>query len=111
MSDKNIKEPSVKEEKKAVSVVKDNKPINDDKKKGKETRPNKDKKPNIFVRFWKKTKEIFSELRKVTWPSMAKTVKQTGVVLGVTLFFVVTIGAFNFLFSYLYTLMTGVSMF
>ena len=77
-------------------------------KKNAKTRSNKEQKPNIFVRFWKKMKEVFSELKKVTWPSFAKTVKQTGVVIGVTLFFIVVIGGFNALFLYLYTLMTGI---
>lgn len=43
----------------------------------------KEKKSN--KNFTKKTKEIFSELKKVTWPGFAKTVKQTGVVLGFVL--------------------------
>ena len=29
------------------------------------------KKPNIFVRMGRKIKEVFSELKKVTWPSLA----------------------------------------
>ena len=33
----------------------------------------------------KKTSEVFSELKKVSWPSFGKTVKQTGVVLGFVL--------------------------
>ena len=37
--------------------------------------------PNIFVRFGRKVKEIFSELKKVTWPSFGKVVKTTAVVL------------------------------
>ena len=35
---------------------------------------NKNKKPNIFVRMGRKIKEIFSELKKVTWPSLLVTV-------------------------------------
>ena len=60
----------------------------------------KDKKPNAFVRFFKglgrKFKEMFSELKKVTWPDFAKVVKQTGVVLGVVLVFLVVIAAVDF---------------
>ncbi|MBO5783184.1 MAG: preprotein translocase subunit SecE [Clostridia bacterium] len=41
----------------------------------------KSDKPNIFVRFGRKVKEIFSELKKVTWPSFGKVVKTTAVVL------------------------------
>lgn len=58
---------------------------------------NKNKKPNAFVRFFKgigkKCKEVFSELKKVTWPSFPKVVKQTGVVLGVILVFLIFVTA------------------
>ena len=60
----------------------------------------KDKKPNAFVRFFKglgrKIKEMFSELKKVTWPDFAKVMKQTGIVLGVVLVFLVVIAAVDF---------------
>lgn len=36
-------------------------------------------------------KELFSELKKVTWPSFLTVVKQTGVVLLVTLFFLLVL--------------------
>ena len=35
------------------------------------------KKPNIFVRMGRKLKEVFSELKKVSWPSFGKVVKHT----------------------------------
>ncbi len=47
------------------------------------------KKPNIFKRFGKKCKEVFAELKKVTWPSFGKVVKHTGVVLAVVAIFLV----------------------
>ncbi len=56
----------------------------------------KDKKPNIFVRMGRKIKDIFSELKKVAWPSFGKVVKQTGIVLVVVLIFLVVITAFDF---------------
>lgn len=60
----------------------------------------KDKKPNVFVRFFKwigrKFKEMFSELKKVTWPDLAKVIKQTGIVLGVVLVFLVIVTAIDF---------------
>lgn len=62
------------------------------------------KKPNIFVRIGRKIKEVFSELRKVTWPTIGKTVKQTGVVLVVVLFFLVIITGVSFGLSVLYDL-------
>lgn len=42
---------------------------------------NKNKKPNIFVRMGRKIKEIFSELKKVIWPSFKTVLKQLGCVL------------------------------
>ena len=60
----------------------------------------KDKKPNAVAGFFKglgrKFKEMFSELKKVTWPDFAKVVKQTGVVLGVVLVFLVVIAGVDF---------------
>ncbi len=67
-------------------------------KKGTESK--KDKKPNVFVRIgrWFKTKfsGMASELKKVTWPKFSKVVKQTGVVLGIILFFLVIVTAIDF---------------
>ena len=54
------------------------------------------KKPNIFVRFGRKMKDVFSELKKVSWPGFPKVVKQTGVVIVVVLAFLVVISAFDF---------------
>ncbi len=54
------------------------------------------KKPNIFVRFGKKLKETFSELKRVSWPSFPKVVKATCVVLVVVITFTVIITAINF---------------
>lgn len=44
-------------------------------------KPNKNKKPNVFKRMWGKIKEIFSELKKVTWPDFKTVMKQLGCVL------------------------------
>lgn len=52
---------------------------------------NQNKKPNIFVRFGRKMKEVFSELKKVSWPTFGKVVKNTGIVLVVVLVFLVVI--------------------
>ena len=50
------------------------------------------KKKEFFLKRWgKKLKEVFSELKKVSWPSFSKVVKQTGVVIGVVCIFVVVI--------------------
>ena len=56
----------------------------------------KEKKPNFFTRIGLKIKDVFSELKKVSWPSFAKIVKQTGIVLVVVLIFLVIITAFDF---------------
>ncbi len=56
----------------------------------------KDGKPGFFKRIGIKIKDVFSELKKVTWPTFPKVVKQTGVVLAVVLIFLVVITAFDF---------------
>ena len=56
----------------------------------------KEKKPNFFTKLGAKIKDVFSELKKVSWPSFAKVVKQTGIVLVVVLVFLVIISAFDF---------------
>ncbi len=52
-------------------------------------------KPNIFKRIGTKCKDIFSELKKVAWPSFPKVVKETGVVILVVLAFLIVITAFD----------------
>ena len=56
----------------------------------------KNKKPGFFKRMGAKIKEVFSELKRVSWPTFPKVVKQTGVVLVVVLLFLVVISAFDF---------------
>jgi preprotein translocase SecE subunit len=56
----------------------------------------KTKKPNIFKRMGAKIKDVFSELKKVSWPTFSKVVKQTGIVLAVVAIFLVVITAFDF---------------
>lgn len=57
---------------------------------------NKDvKKPGIFARMGKKMKEVFSELKRVTWPTFPKVVKSTCVVLVVVLIFTVVVTGIN----------------
>lgn len=52
-------------------------------KENKKGKQKKDKKPKKSLA--KKTGEIFSELKKVSWPSFGKVVKQTSIVLGFVL--------------------------
>lgn len=50
-------------------------------------------------------KELGSEIKKVTWPSFPTVVKQTGVVLMVTLFFLLVLMGMDALLGYLYDLL------
>lgn len=52
-------------------------------------------------------RDFFSELKKVTWPSFSKVVKQTGIVLMVTVSFLLVLMAFDALFGYLYDLLVS----
>ena len=65
------------------------------------------KKPNIFIRMGRKCKEVFSELKKVTWPSFGKVVKSTGVVIAVVVSFLVVFTAINFGLNELLGLITN----
>ena len=66
---------------------------------------NTDKKPGIFKRMGKGIKEIISELKKVTWPTFAKVMAETGIVLVVVLFFLLVILGFDSLLSWLFSLL------
>ena len=55
----------------------------------------KDGKPGFFKRIGLKLKDVFSELKRVTWPAFPKVVKKTGVVIVVVLAFLVIITAFD----------------
>ncbi len=72
---------------------KEQKPVKEKQKNTQKKQANK--KPGFFKRFGAKCKDVFSELKKVSWPSFAKVVKQTGVVLVVVLIFLVVITAFD----------------
>ena len=62
----------------------------------KDTKKKKNGKPNFFKRIGMKIKDVFSELKKVNWPSFSKVVKQTGIVLVVVLVFLVVLTAFDY---------------
>lgn len=53
----------------------------------------------------KLVKEVSSELKKVSWPSFPKVVKQTGVVITVVLVFTLVLLGFDTVFSFLYRLL------
>lgn len=65
------------------------------------------KKPNVFVRIGRKFKEVFSELKKVTWPTFGKVFKATGVVIAVVVSFLVVFTAVNFGLNELLGLITN----
>ena len=69
---------------------------------------NEQKKPNIFVRFGKKCKEVFSELKRVSWPTMPKILKSTGIVLVVVLAFTIVVTGVNYGLQSLLDLITGI---
>lgn len=54
----------------------------------------------------RKVKESASELKKVSWPSFGKTVKQTGVVIAVVVLCTLALFAVDRLFSLLYNVLT-----
>ena len=76
-------------------------------KKGKESRKDKNKKPNFFVRCWNRLKETFSELKRVTWPTVGQALKSTGIVLVIVLIFLVIVTVVNIGFTYFLEFLTG----
>ena len=69
---------------------------NDAKKQDVKKSNKKNKKPGFFAKIGAKCKDVFSELKKVSWPSFGKVVKQTGIVIAVVLVFLIVITAFDF---------------
>lgn len=68
---------------------------------GKEKKP---KEPGKVSRWFK---DFFSELKKVTWPKFTEVLKQTGIVLMVTVCFLVVMMLFDTLFGYMYKFLIG----
>ncbi len=66
------------------------------------------KKPGFFVRMGRKLKEIFSELKRVTWPTFPKVLRGTCVVLVVVLAFLVVVTGINYGLQALLNLITGI---
>lgn len=86
----------------ATEIVADKKAKNvektSDKSKAKKNKKSKDKKPNKIS---KSLKETSSELKKVTWPKFGTVIKQTSVVLLVTLIFLLVVFGIDMLCSWL----------
>ena len=72
--------------------------------KSKDKKDKKRKEPGKVRRWFK---DFFSELKKVTWPSFSKVLKQTGTVLLVTVCFLLVSLAFDSLLGYLYNQLLG----
>ncbi len=62
----------------------------------------KPKQPNALARWWRET---IGELRKVAWPTVQETRRLTGIVLIVMFAMSAVLGALDFLFSKLITLL------
>ena len=97
----NVVPEEKKEEKKVVEKKSDDKKVNvkQDKK--------KDKKEKGQNKVAKKTKETFSELKKVSWPTFGQVVKKTGVVLAVVIIFTVVLFGIDYLLGLLFDLLTS----
>lgn len=67
----------------------------------------KNKKPNWFRRVGAKFKEVFSELKRVTWPKFPTVVKTTGVVLVIVFAFLAVVTGVDSLFSWLLRLISN----
>ena len=74
----------------------------------KSKKPDKNKKPNIFVRMGRKIKETFMELKRVSWPTLPQALKATGVVIVIVLVFLIVCTGINTFFAWLLDLLTGI---
>lgn len=70
----------------------------------KDGKDKKVKEPGKVSRWFK---DFFSELKKVTWPKFTEVLKQTGIVLMVTVIFLVVMMCFDVLFGLLYDFFKG----
>lgn len=75
------------------------------KQKKKDKKKKDDGKPGFGERVGRTFKEMGSELKKVTWPSGKKTLAQTGIVISVVLIFLLILGAFDSLLTFLLDLL------
>ena len=66
----------------------------------------KNKKPSWFRRAGAKIKEVFSELKRVTWPSFTTVLKTSGVVLVIVFVFLAVVTGVDALLSFLLKLIS-----
>ena len=67
----------------------------------------KNKKPSWFRRVGAKFKETFSELKRVTWPTLPTVLKTTGVVLVIVFAFLVVVTGVDYLLGLLLELISA----
>ncbi len=93
---------------KEVEVTESTKPAKDAKeaKKNKADKAKKAKAKSDKKSLGKKIKESASELKKVSWPTFGKTVKQTGVVIAVVVLCTLVLFGIDRLLSLLYQVLT-----
>ena len=65
----------------------------------------KSERPGFFRRIGRWFRELGGELKKVTWPKFGTVVKKTGVVIGVTLFFLACVMVIDVGLTQLYKLL------
>ncbi len=94
------KEKSAEEKVLTKQELKDQKRLEKQKQKEK---AKKEKKPGMF----KKLREAWGELKKVTWPTFGTVVKKTGVVILVVLIFTVVLFGIDYLLGTLSSLLIG----
>lgn len=101
-------EEPAEDEQEVLTKVKVKKQTKQEKKQAKEEKQKAQKKAKAKAKNEKpkrhRIKEIFSELKKVNWPSFKQTCKQTGTVLVVVVVFMLVVLGFDSLLSWLMSL-------
>ncbi|MCS7221968.1 MAG: preprotein translocase subunit SecE [Anaerolineae bacterium] len=62
------------------------------------------KRENAVIRYFRETR---AELRKVTWPTREQAIRLTLIVLAVTMFMAILLGAIDYIFAALFRLIVG----
>lgn len=100
-----VENSEVEESTEVVEVVKNETSEKKNKKDSKKSK--KATKNNASTQKRSRAKETIGELKKVTWPSFAKTMKQTGMVLSLVLIFGVVVLGFDLLISFIINLLSS----
>lgn len=87
--------------------VAETKEITTEKKNKKDSKKNKAAKNSAPVQKRSRAKETIGELKKVTWPSFGKTMKQTGMVLSLVLIFGVVVLGIDLLISFIINMLSS----